>query len=90
MRQILFQIGKKLLRRVFRCCIRLMERLFEPHAVSRVIPAFQIGQNFRRIRPQIWTAFTSLNDDHVEKVLAEICQNRRLTVRDYCLRGMNL
>ena len=33
------------------------EGLFEPYAMSLVVPAFQIGQNVRRRRPQIWTAF---------------------------------
>ena len=53
-----------------------MERI-EPHAMSRVVPAFQIGQNVHRRRPS-----TSVDDDHVQKVLAVIRQNRRLTVRE--------
>jgi hypothetical protein len=48
---------EKLLRRPFRCCNRLMGRMFEPYARSRVVPAFQIEQNVHRRRSQIWTAF---------------------------------
>ena len=60
----------------------LWRGLFEPYAISRMVPTFQIGQNFHRIRPQIWRPSTSMDDDHVEKVLAVIRQNRRLTVRE--------
>ena len=35
----------------------LWRGLFEPYAMTRVVPAFQIGQNVHRRRPQIWTAF---------------------------------
>ena len=35
----------------------LWRGLFEPYAMSRMVPAFQIGQNVHRRRPQIWTAF---------------------------------
>ena len=50
--------------------------------MSRVVRAFQIEQNVHRRRPQIWTAFHVKDDDHVQKVLAVIRQNRRLTVRE--------
>jgi len=60
----------------------LWRGLFEPYAISPIVPAFQIGQNVHRRRPQIWRPSTSMDDDHVEKVLAVIRQNRRLTVRE--------
>ena len=58
----------------------LCRGLFEPYTMSRVVPAFQIGQNVHRRRPQIWTAF-HVNGRRSEKVLAVIRQNRRLIVR---------
>ena len=41
-------------------------------------------QRFKSIEddPKSGRPSTSMNDDHVEKVLAVICQNRRLTVRE--------
>jgi len=57
MRQILFQIGKNFYRDSSDVAPGLWRGLFEPYAMSRVVPAFQIGQNVRRRRPQIWTAF---------------------------------
>jgi hypothetical protein len=35
----------------------LWRRLFEPYAMSWVVPAFQIGQNVHCRTHQIWTAF---------------------------------
>ena len=55
---------------------------FELYAISRMVPASQIGQNVHQRRPQIWRPSTSMDDNHVEKVLAVISQNRRLTVRE--------
>ena len=80
MRQILFQIGKNLYRDFSDVANGLWRGLFELYAMSRVLAAFQIRQNVRRRRPQIWTAL--MDDDHFEKVLAVIRQNRRLTVRE--------
>ena len=60
----------------------LMERIGELYAMSRVVPAFQIGQKFHRIDPKSGRSSTSMDDDDVEKVLAVIRQNRRLTVRE--------
>ena len=80
MRQILFQIRKNFYGDFSDVATGLWRGLFEPYAMSRVVPAFQIGQNVHRRRPQIWTAFHAMDDDHVEKVLALIRQNRRLTV----------
>ena len=48
--------------------------------MSRVVPAFQIRQNAHRRRP-IWPS-TSMDNDHIEKVLALIRQNCCLTVRE--------
>jgi len=36
----------------------------------------------RSVRSQVWTPFTSTNYDHDEKILAVICGNSRLTVRE--------
>jgi len=60
----------------------LWRGLFEPYAISPMVPAFQIGQNVHRRRTQIWRPSMSMDDDHVDKVLAVIRQNRRLTVRE--------
>jgi len=81
LRQILFQIWKKNFYGGFSdVATGLLRGLFEPYAISLMVPAFQIGQNVYRRRPQIWRSSTSTDDDHVEKVLAVIRQNRRLTV----------
>jgi len=77
LRQILLQIGKNFNGHFSDVATGLWRELFEPHAMSRVVPAFQIGQNVHRRRPS-----TSVDDDHVQKVLAVIRQNRRLTVRE--------
>ena len=60
----------------------LWRGFFEPYAMSRVVPAFQIRHKFHRRRPQIWRPSTSMDNDHVEKVLALIRQNRRLIIRE--------
>jgi len=83
LRQILFQLEKKNFYGGFsEVTTGLWRGLFEPYAISRMVPAFQIGQNVHRRRPQIWRPPTSMDDDHVEKVLAVIPQNRSLTVRE--------
>ena len=74
MRQILFQIGKNFYGDFSDVATGLRRGLFEPYATSRVVPAFQIGQNLHRRRPQIWTApyiisvariRKGLNDDRI-------------------------
>jgi len=83
LRQILFQIGKKNFYVGFSdVATGLWRGLFEPYTISRMVPAFQIGQNVHRRQPEIWRPSTSMDDDHVKKVLAVIRQNRRLTVRE--------
>jgi len=52
--QILFQTGKNLYGDFSDVATGLWRGLFE---TSRVVAAFQIGQNVRLRRPQIWTAF---------------------------------
>ena len=82
MRQILFQIGKNFYEDFSDVATGLWRGLFEPYAMSRVVPAFQIGQNVHRNDPKSGRPSTSMDDEHVEKVLALILQNRRLTVRE--------
>ena len=79
LRQILFQIGENVYGDFSYVATGLWRGLSEPHAMSRVVPVFQSGQNVHRRRPQIWT---SMDDDHIEKVLAVFRRNRRLTVRE--------
>jgi len=57
LRQILFQIGKNVYEVSSYVATGLWRGLFEPYSMSRVVPAFQIGQDVHRRRPQIWTAF---------------------------------
>ena len=57
LRQILFQIGTKIYGDFSDVATGLRRGLFEPYAMSRVVPAFQIGQDVHQIQPQIWTAF---------------------------------
>ena len=75
MRQILFQIGKTCYGGFSDVATGLRRGLFEPYAMSRVVPAFEVGQNVHRRGHQFWTASTSMDDDRVEKVLAVIRQN---------------
>ena len=50
LRQILFQIGgKKIYGDFSDVAIDLWRGLFEPYAISRVVPVFQIGQNIHFI-----------------------------------------
>ena len=57
LRQILFQSGKNFHGDFSDVATGLWRGLFEPYGMSRVVPAFQDGQNVHRRRPQIWTAF---------------------------------
>jgi hypothetical protein len=45
LRQILFQIGKNFNGGFSDVATGLLRGLFEPYAMSRVVPAFEIGQN---------------------------------------------
>ena len=82
MRQFLFQIGKNFYGDFPDVATGLWRGLFKPYAMSRVVPVFQIRQNVHRRRPQSGRSSTSMDDDHVKKVLAVIRQNSRLTVRE--------
>ena len=82
MRQILLQIGKNFYGDFSDVATGLWGGLFGPYAMSRVVPAFQIGQNVIEDDPKSGRLSTSMDDDHVEIVLAVIRQNRRLTVRE--------
>ena len=55
--RLLFQIGKNFYRDFSDVATGLRRGLFEPYAMSRVVPAFQIRQNVHRRWPQIWMAF---------------------------------
>ena len=55
--QILFQIGKNFYGDFSDVAADSWKGLFEPYAMSWVVPAFQIGQNVHRRQPQIWTSF---------------------------------
>jgi len=57
LRQILFQIGENFCGDFSDVATGLWRGLFEPYAMSWVVPGFQIGQNVHRRRPQIWTVF---------------------------------
>ena len=83
MRQILFQIGRNSNRDFSDVATGLWRGLPERYVMLRVVPAFQIGQNVHQRRPpNLGWPSTSMDDDHVQKVLAVIHQNRRLTVRE--------
>ena len=82
MRQILFQIGKTFQGDFSDVATGLWRGLFEPYAMSRVVPAFKLGRTSIEDDPKSGRPSTSMDDDHVEKVLALIRQNRRLTVRE--------
>ena len=75
---------EELLRSIFRCCNRLMERLV---CLSRT-QCHEWYQSLKSARTSIEDApksgrpSTSMDDDHVEKVRAVVSQNRRLTVRE--------
>ena len=56
----------------------LWRGLFASYAISRV----QTGRTSIEDDPKSIGSSTSMDDDHVEKVLAVIRQNRRLTVRE--------
>jgi hypothetical protein len=52
-----------------------------------MVPVFQIGQNVHEDNPKSGQPSTSMDDDHVEKVLAVIRQNHRLTLREVKVRA---
>ena len=75
--------SEKLLWRLFRCCNRLIERIV--WAVRNVTSGTGVLNRDRTSiedDPKSGRPSTSMDDDHVEKVLVVIRQNRRLTVRE--------
>ena len=74
---------EKLLGRLCRCCNRLMERTV--WAVRNVTSGTCVSNRAERpskTTPKSGRSSTSMDDDQVEKALAVIRQNRRLTVRE--------
>jgi len=82
LRQILFQIGKK-----FRETFQKLQQAFGEDYLSRT-QCHVWHKRFKSSRTSIegdlksGRPSTSMDDDHVEDVLAVIRQNRRLTVRE--------
>jgi len=77
---------EKLLRRLFRCCNRLQQAYGED-CLRRMqchvwYQRFKSGRKSIEDDPKSGRPSTSMDDDHVDKVLAVIRQNRRLTVRE--------
>ena len=74
---------EKLLQRLFRCCNTGLRRgLFEPYACHEWYQCFKLGRKSIEDDPKCGRLSTSMDDDHVEKVLAVIRQNRRLTLHE--------
>ena len=51
-----FKLGKKNYGDFSDVATGLWRGFFEPYVMSRVVPAFHIGQNIHQRRPHIWTA----------------------------------
>ena len=77
-----FKLGKNFYRDFSDLATGLWRGLFEPYAMSQVLRAFQIGRTSIEDDPKSGRPSMSMDNDHVEKVLAVISQNRRLTVRE--------
>ena len=82
MRQILFQIGKTVYGDFSDVATGLWRGLFELYAMSRVVPVFKSDRTSIEDDPKSGRLSTTMDDDDVEKVLAVIRQNRRLTLRE--------
>ena len=82
--QILFQIGKNFYGDFSDVATGLWRGLFEPYAMSRVVlyQCFKSSRMSIEDDPKCGRPSMSMDDDHVEKVLAVIRQNRRVTVRE--------
>ena len=83
MRQILFQTGEKTFAEAF----QMLQQAYEENCLSRTqyhewYQRFKSGRTSIEDDPKSGRPSTSTDDDHVEKVLAVIRQNRRLTVRE--------
>ena len=87
MRQILFQIGK---RKTFTETFQMLQQAYGEDCLSRT-QCHEWYQRFKWGRTSIeedhksGRPSTAMDDDHVEKVLAVIRQNRRLPVLTCCL-----
>ena len=82
MRQILFQIGK-----TFTETFQMLQQAYGEDCLSgkhchEWYQRFKSGRTSIEDDPKSGPPSTSMDDDHVEKVLAVIRQNRRLTVRE--------
>jgi len=79
---------EKLLQRLFRCCNTGLRRgLFEPYACHEWYQCFKLGRKSIEDDPKCGRLSTSMDDDHVEKVLAVIRQNSRLTLHEVAEEG---
>jgi len=83
LRQILFQIGKKTFTEAF----QMLQQAYGEDCLSRTqyhewYQRFKSGRTSIEDDPKSGRPSTSMDDDHVEKVLAVIRQNRRLTLRE--------
>ena len=83
MRQILFQIGEKTFMETF----QMFQRAYGEDCLRRTqcherYHRFKLSRTSIEDDPKSGRPSTSMDDDHVEKVLAVIRQNRRLTLRE--------
>jgi hypothetical protein len=83
LRQILFQIGKKTFTEAF----QMLRQAYGEDCLSRTqynkwYQRFRLGRTSVEDNPKSGWPSTSMDDDHVEKVLAVIHRNRRLTLRE--------
>ena len=83
MRQILFQTGKKTFTEAF----QMLQQAYGEDCLSRTqyhewYQSFKSARTSIEDNPKSGRPSTSMDDDHVEKVLAVNRQNRRLTVRE--------
>ena len=72
MRQILFQIGKNFYRDFSVVTTGLWRGLFDPYAMPQWYQRFKPGRTSIEDDPKSGRPSTSMDDDHVEKVLAVI------------------
>ena len=82
MRQILFQIGENFIE-----TFQMLQQAYGEDCVSRTqchewYQRFKSGRTSVEDDPKFGRPSTSMDEDHVEKVLAVIHQNRRLIVRE--------
>jgi hypothetical protein len=83
LRQILVKIAKNFYGEFSDVARVLWRGLFESYAMLRVVPGFQIRQNANRRVPKSGRNSTSMNDDHVEKMLAVIRKIRRISILEF-------